>query len=339
LRTVVVTLLVGVLFLSAIAITQYRIQSLPAGTDEELLLYLPNEKLLNHFTAGLSPVIADLLWLRSIQYTGKHFRSDLKFTWLNHMCTTVVRLDPYFVDAYRLGGMFLASLQGDDDASLRLLRHGVPYNPYSWELPYEMAMVYMLNRRDQPGSTAMAGRYLSMAVQTEQAPPWVVELAANVQAAHDLGEVEQEMWAKLLQSDDAFMRDMAHQKLAEFHLHKQLDILEEAAEMYTERTGRAPQDIEALVTAGILTQMPEDPLGGRFYIDDQGRPQSSTLVEVKTKQLAARIQQLIKLFRDQNGRWPQSLDELVEKGIMSTVYPHPQAGHTWHYDATTGQVE
>ena len=47
--------------------------------DEELL-YLPNENLLNHFTAGLSSVVADLLWLRTIHYTVKEFHDvDRKF--------------------------------------------------------------------------------------------------------------------------------------------------------------------------------------------------------------------------------------------------------------------
>lgn len=336
---VLVTVLVSALFLGAISLTQYRIQHLPAGPDDELLLYLPNEKLLNHFTAGLSPVIADLLWLRTIQYTGKHFRSDLKFTWLNHMCTTVVRLDPYFVDAYRLGGMFLASLPGDDDASLRLLRAGFLRNPHRWEMPYEMAMVYLVNRRGEPGATAMAARYLALAVKTEQAPSWVVELAANIQATHSLDEIEQQMWDKLLASEDAFMRDMAGQKLTELQLRKQLAVLEQAVAIQAERAGQPPGDIETLVAAGILTRLPEDPLGGRFFIDARGRPQSTTLLDARTRQLAARLQGLVRLFRDRHGRWPRTLDELVEQDLLASVYRHPYADGAWRYDPATGTVE
>ncbi|HQK77296.1 MAG TPA: hypothetical protein PKZ25_13970, partial [Candidatus Hydrogenedentes bacterium] len=79
------------------------------GFDEELL-YLPNEKLLNHFTGGLDSVVADLLWLQCIQYTAEEFKGDHKYVWLNHMTDPITRLDPYFVDVYRYGGVFLAAL-------------------------------------------------------------------------------------------------------------------------------------------------------------------------------------------------------------------------------------
>lgn len=107
----------------------------PQNLDEQLL-YLPNEKLLRHFAGGMDSIVADLLWLRCIQYTALHFKTDRKFTWLRLMCGVITRLDPYFAPVYRHGGMFLAALDANDDAGLQLLHSGIEKNPDAWELPY-----------------------------------------------------------------------------------------------------------------------------------------------------------------------------------------------------------
>ena len=61
-------------------------------------------RILNHFTGGMNNVVADLLWLRCIQYIGKENKGERNFIWLNQLLDTVVQLDPYFGDAYRYGG-------------------------------------------------------------------------------------------------------------------------------------------------------------------------------------------------------------------------------------------
>ena len=80
-------------------------------------------------------------------------------------------------------------------------------------------------------------------------------------------------------------------------------------------------------------------IGGRFFIDARGRPQSTTLLDARTRQLAARLQGLVRLFRDRHGRWPRTLDELVEQDLLASVYRHPYADGAWRYDPATGTVE
>ena len=91
-------------------VAQLEIDDMRDDELDEELLYLPSEKLLNHFTVGMSSIIADLLWLRTIQYASKEFKSvDRKFTWLEQMCQMVTQLDPQFTGAYTYGGMLMAA--------------------------------------------------------------------------------------------------------------------------------------------------------------------------------------------------------------------------------------
>jgi len=182
--------------------------------DDELL-YLPNEKLLTHFTGGMSSIIANMLWLRCVRYIAEEAKGARNFEWLEEMLHTVVRLDPYFVDAYRFGGLFLAALKAEDDAGLALLHKGIKQNPNAWELPYECAMIYLLNRRDHPHASIRAAHYLAMSAATGEAPPFVADVASKLQSEHNLVEIEFEMWARMAQSNDAFLRELAETKLQE----------------------------------------------------------------------------------------------------------------------------
>ncbi len=72
-------LIIGIILTSAAIYSsraiQHQLDTLQEETLEEELLYLPNDKLLSHFTAGLDSVVADVLWLRTIQYAVMEFHN------------------------------------------------------------------------------------------------------------------------------------------------------------------------------------------------------------------------------------------------------------------------
>jgi len=318
---------------------QRRLNALHESAFHDELLYLPNEKLLTHFTAGMNSVIADVLWIQCIQYTARHFKGDGKFTWLNHMGRMITRLDPYFVAAYRYGGVFLAMLKADDDACIDLLKRGMRHNPSAWELPHEIAMTYLLNRPEHPETQVQAAKYLAMAVATGRAPRYVAGLAATLQERHDLAAVEREMWEQTLQSGDELLRQLAERKLQELALRETCAQLDAAVAAYTERQGTPPKDLRSLLGAGLIAGIPVDPLGGRFFIDADGTPKNTTVLDDRATRALNAIRTGLRAFEKKHGRWPDSLDELETGQIMAAVPAHPYAARTWRYDAATGEVE
>lgn len=308
------------------------------GFDEHLL-YLPQKDLLTHFTAGLNGVVADVLWLKCIQYTMRHFKTDSKFTWLNQMCIMVTTLDPYFVDAYRYGGIFLAALKADDDASLKLLERGAIKNPDRWELPYEMATVYLLNRREEPGSAKLAARYMMIAAETGTAPKSVVEFAADLSAQHNLGDLEASIWQNMLHSPQKMMRELAARKLKELALRSDCVALTRALAVYRGKVGSPARRLSDLVSAGVVRALPTDPLGGSFIIDAAGKVQATTLLKVTMKRRLNELRADLREFRHKEGRWPKTLEEMKENGVTAFIPAYPYAGGRWTYDAQTGHVK
>lgn len=307
------------------------------GMDE--ILYLPNEKLLSYFTGGLNTIIADMLWLNCIQYTAKEHRGKRHFTWLEHMVQTATRLDPYFVDVYRFGAIFLAALRADPEASLRLARAGIAQNPHSWHLPYEAAMTYLMNKRDDPNARYFAAQYLSMSIATGNAPGGIVNLTAKLQDEFDLTELERDTWLQMSKSDDSFLRELAERKLEEMELRKYCKILNDCVQLYCRRHGKAPNSLEDLVADKILKYVPDDPLGGRFFLGIDGIVYNTTLLDDAVIRNRNPIINALHAYYQRNQSYPAQLEDLVHQGFLKSIPNHPYPGREWAYNPQTGGVE
>lgn len=312
-----------------------RARTAPEGA----LLYLPNEKLLTHFTGGMGSIVANMLWLRCVQYTGEQLRSEHSFTWLQHMLDTTVRLDPYFTDAYRYGGMFLASLRADSDAGLDLLRRGAVMRPDAWELPYEMGMIYLLNRPEDPHAHRRAGACFAMAAARPGAPDFIREVAGALGEEYDIAELERKMWVNVLEHGDHMLRGLAEHKLVLVELREFTRAATALAQAYQQETGHAPRDLQDLADAGALLAVPEDPLGGEFFVGPEATVYSTSVLDEQLQRRKAIIQRQLEGYRAKHGDWPGSLAVLVEGTALTALPPHPYPHRYWNYDATRGTVE
>lgn len=325
------------IFLGAIFAQRQILQIRDEDKGEEIL-FLPNRKLLNHFTGGMNNIVADLLWLRCIQYIATESKGERNFVWLNQMLNTVVQLDPYFGDAYRYGGMFLAALKADDEAGVNLLERGVIANPRNFQLPYELAMIFLLNRKDEPGARERATYYLSMAAAIDTCPEFIRDLATKLQGHYNLDEVERSMWQRMADSEDELLRELAQRKLVEIEVRGITEQLNDAVLQFNQQAGRFPRSMEELAGANIMPVPATDPLGGVFFLGDDGVIRNTTLLEEQKKTRLKSLQNLLKSYQNKEGNFPPSLEVLVESGMVPQLPDHPYPGETWHYDPTTGTV-
>ena len=328
-----------VLAFLALGFMQMRMDSIRSVKEADEARYLPNEKLLGHFTAGMSSVVADVLWLKSIQYIAKHFRSDQDYEWLKHIFTMIFRLDPYFEGAYRYAGIFLPALQGDYESALAFLEQGMMNCPFSWRIPYETAMIWLVNLKNRPDSEEQAARYLALAVATGKAPEFVGEVAVNLQAKHNLEDIEQKMWEEAARGGDKFVRELAQYKLQLVDIRRVCKRLDELVVKLSKQQGRAVASLDELVAAGVLPGVPADPLGGRFLLSPGGKVLNTSLLDDEKKEWVQDLNARIRRFKDEQGRLPVNLREIVEKGYcLPDLPPHPYPGGEWGYDPVAGKV-
>ena len=314
---------------------QYRIVKLERFSTKEVM-YLPNEKMLRYFTAGLDTVIADLLWINCLLYVGSELKGDFQFEWLEKMLNAVVQLDPYFREAYRFGSVFLSSLRADSDSAIRLLHRGMYYRPETWDLPYEAGMIYLLNRANEPNSKKIAGIYLAMSASTGRAPQFIVDLAEKLNHEYDLIEIERDMWLKLADSEDQLLKDIAKRKLLLVEIKAVCKELNNRLESYkSAHNGQLPQRLEEL---GLAPEAITDPLGGKFFITRSGKVENTSILNELQDRYIRIIENGIKTYKEKFGVYPDSLEEMLNKHVLSFLPKQPYEDREWVYDPNTGTI-
>ncbi|MBD3855666.1 MAG: hypothetical protein IFK92_03880, partial [Acidobacteria bacterium] len=130
----VITVLLGAVVLSEVRLGKIPRED-PLGRE---LLYLPSPEMLKIMSLGNPGLVADVLYLWSIQYYS-FYRPHERFLYLETVYNLITDLDPLYVDAYRIGALIMQIQTGGDqneiDAAVRrLFDKGLRNLPDDWQL-------------------------------------------------------------------------------------------------------------------------------------------------------------------------------------------------------------
>jgi len=118
------------------------------GPDPDLL-YFSSSAVLKKMALGYDSLLADVYWLRTIQYFGNKEEAGkrtIQYKNLPALLDITTTLDPDLIDAYRIGCIFLAEDEpvgaGLPAEAVKLLDKGIEVHPDEWRLRYEKGFVY-----------------------------------------------------------------------------------------------------------------------------------------------------------------------------------------------------
>ncbi|MBI3785330.1 MAG: hypothetical protein HY270_18210 [Deltaproteobacteria bacterium] len=243
------------------AILGERLAEVP--TDEQLI-YAPPANFLKFISLGYEHALADVLWFRTLNYFGKHYRSERSYPWLAHMCDRVTDLDPEAIYVYRFAGFLLPWEANEVDAGLELLRKGARNLPDSWELRYILGFSYYFFRDDLEASS----RALREAMMVPGVPKFVGELLARVDVAHRGPEGALAFLESMAREGGSpEIREAMREQLRNLELIRDLGALETAVRRFAEERGHPPASLDQLVTSGLVSQLPAEPYGGKYVLD------------------------------------------------------------------------
>ncbi len=176
------------------------------------LMYFPSGRMVELMALGDRHLAADLVWLRAIQYYGRHRMTDQKYTHIGHIFDIATQLDPRFVNAYLFGGIVQAADGADFEGALRLMKRGIAHNPDDYLLPFETGFLYHVERRDYEA----AAYYYRRALAAPNCPEIVKRFAAFAMTRADRPDVAVRLWEDLAaESSNAAIQRLAAARAAE----------------------------------------------------------------------------------------------------------------------------
>jgi hypothetical protein len=237
---------------------------------------LPRLEVVRAAGAPIHHLVTDYFWIQTIQAVGK---ADTRHEYrdIYDYADLVTELDPKFRQVYLFAGVAIPfrSRSGkwfNTEESTRLLEKGLRHFPDYVYL--RIILAYNLSTFHQ--QYERAAKLVEETSRLPGAPEYLAGLATRLHAQAGNFDAGLEFARSLAESaDEPETRELFERRVLELELERELSRVDAAVQAYQQREGRRPSGLQALVDAGDLPGVPEDPLGGRIELGEDGRSHST----------------------------------------------------------------
>lgn len=220
---------------------------------------VPSDSAIKKMTFGQNTLIADLLWLQTIQYYGGGDPQG-KYRQLPKLIQSIVSIDPKFTYPYSFAGLVLPN-EGFVDEAITILTEGESNLPKNWEIPYSKGTIYYINKKNYP----LAAQSYINASNKPGAPDKAKFLGAVQFDRSQNYETAMLIFQGLAdKSDNQYFKDRAKLFVDHYML---LDALEKMCQKFRDKEGRYPKTLDELVTKKYVPEIPKDPLDREIKYD------------------------------------------------------------------------
>lgn len=227
--------------------------------------------------AAQRSLLADFYWIQAIQQVGRA-NTDTEYRDVFFYSDLATDLDSKFRYVYEWGALTTPFNLGREqwvntDLSSRLLTKGLAQFPDDRRFLFQLAYNKMTYDRDYKAAADL----LMKLSQYPDTPRYLPQLATRLYAqagSFDSGLHMAEMLRDSAEDDES--RAFYEHRIKELLRERVLTQIDDAIEAFQRDRSERPQTVAALVGAGYLPAMPDDPLEGQFFIDRRGRARSTS---------------------------------------------------------------
>ena len=242
----------------------------------EKIGYVPEPGVLKLLSADQHQFVAASLMINVISYYGgllehaqdKAIDTRPEFPAIQKMLEASVKLDPYNMDAYYFA-QAIVWFTGQVTATNRLLEYGMRYRDWDFYLPFFAGFNYGYFLKDY----ANAAKYYQRVGELTGS-----DLAMTLAGRYMYESGRTDMAISYLSLMVKSTRNEAVKKTIQTRLDAFLGVrtIEQAAAEFSKRYHRKARSIEELTCTKCLAQIPRDPYGGTFFIDNEGMVRSTS---------------------------------------------------------------
>ena len=237
-----------------VPIQKYIDRSRPVEDSIEHVLYLPDGKVVKRLSFGFDGLMADVYWLRSVQYFGRQLlnednkvdwalMSNMRYDLLYPLLDITTTLDPHYLAAYRFGAIFLPDY--DRNLALKLLQKGIDNNSDQWRLYHMLGMIQWGAKDYKAASEAFF-----KGGEQPKAPLWMKVLGGVMMTEGGSRATACKLYGSMLEqavaSNDDFSKIQMENQLKRIQSLDEIDYINELLDHYRKITGRCPNSLSDL---------------------------------------------------------------------------------------------
>jgi tetratricopeptide (TPR) repeat protein len=234
--------------------------------EKNVFVTMPSGKTLKILSFGFQDLVADMLYIWSIQFYSTYNLSN-RFDYLEHIYNVITDLAPQYTEVYIVGSWIMALEAEDIEMAIRLLEKGSRNIKDEWIFYYEAAFYAYKDLKDYD----RAVEYFKKAAERPGAPPRIKRRQAHVVYLKEDLTQAYAMWMEIYKNAKTIIeRDAGFKHLYQIKFEMDKKMLENKLEIFKQRYGRCPMDLSSLVRAGLLEKIPLD-FTGKSYIYNPGK--------------------------------------------------------------------
>ena len=204
-RTVLQISVLAILLI-LVFVSARSVEDLSAEKGRLEVLYLPSGEFLDQASLGYRNLVADMLWIKTVQYYGGYRWGKNNLALFSHLIDVITDLDPQFIFAYIFGGLVIAEDLGAFEEGMAFIEKGLEHNPTEWWLLFELGFLNYVYARDYETATY----YFRLASRMPGADEITKRFAAFVAAKAGHTDTSIAMWEELSRtSDNPYIQQMA----------------------------------------------------------------------------------------------------------------------------------
>jgi len=230
-------------------------------SERDTFVAIPPGKTLKILSFGYSNLVADMLFIWSIQFYSSYYLSN-RYDYIEHIFNTITDLTPQYEEPYITGAWIMALEKTDYPMAIRLLEKGSRNNPQEYIFDYEAGYYAFQNLKD----FELAERFFKRAGEKPNAPQLIKRSRAHMVYMQDKLEYAWDLWMDMYRNARTQLeKDASFNHLYQIKFEMDKKLLESVVAQFKERFGRLPAQLDELLEYGLLKAIPVD-FAGRSYI-------------------------------------------------------------------------
>lgn len=229
-------------------------------SEQNTFVILPPGKTLRILSFGYRNLVADMLFIWSIQFYSSYYLSN-RYDYIEHIFNTITDLTPRYIDPYIVGSWIMALEAKDYKMAIRLLQKGSENNKDQYIFDYEAGYYAFENLKDYE----LAAKLFQKAAERPNAPAVIKRSWAHLVYMKEDLDFAWNLWADIYKNSKTRVeKDAAFNHLYQIKYEVDRKFLEAKIRQYKKKYGRYPQELEDLKRIGMVPEVPTDFRGSPY---------------------------------------------------------------------------